>query len=110
VTEGASSNVWMLDADGTLWTPPPSQDLLNGITRRAMLSIAAERNTPVREDWFDVEMLRGAREVFLTSASAFVAPVVTLDGAPIADGRPGAFAQAALARYLAHPRPGPAPL
>lgn len=110
VTEGASSNVWLLGEDGVLRTPPPSHDLLNGITRRTVLAIAAEQGVRVEESWFDRDALYAAREVFLTSASALLAPIITLDGRPIGGGAPGAIARAVLNRYLEADRPGPQPL
>ena len=111
ITEGASSNVWILDQNGVLRTPPPSHDLLNGITRRVVLSIAAERQVKVEEGWFDRDALMDAREVFLTSASALIAPVTSIDGTTIGDGAPGAIAQAVLDRYLdLDNRPGPVAL
>lgn len=110
VTEGASSNIWMLGPDGVLRTPPPSHDLLNGITRRTVLAIAAEQEVRVEEGWFDRDALYAAREVFVTSASALLAPIVTLDDRPIGDGAPGAIARAVLERYLQVDRPAPQPL
>ncbi|MCB1416869.1 MAG: aminotransferase class IV, partial [Nitratireductor sp.] len=64
-------------------------DILHGITRRAVMRFARERQIKVEERPFTVEEAQGAKEAFVTSASAFVMPVVSIDGAPIGGGTVG---------------------
>ena len=89
VTEGTSNNAWIVLEDGTLVTRQLSNDILHGITRRAVMRFARERQIKVEERPFTVEEAQGAKEAFVTSASAFVMPVVSIDGAPIGGGKVG---------------------
>ncbi|MCB1387238.1 MAG: D-amino-acid transaminase [Nitratireductor sp.] len=100
VTEGTSNNAWIVLHDGTLVTRQLSTDILHGITRRAVLRFARERQIRVEERPFTVEEAQGAREAFITSASAFVTPVVSIDGKPVGDGRPGDTARGLRGIYL----------
>ncbi len=92
VTEGASNNAWIVTNDGLLVTRPAADSrILRGITRQVLLS-AIERNSyKFEERAFTVDEAKNAREAFLTSASALVMPVVSIDGHRIADGSPGDF-------------------
>lgn len=89
VTEAASANVWMVGADGVLQTRDLSSAILPGITRASVIGQAADLGLEVREAAFSLEALRGAREVFTTSAGALIAPVISIDGEPVGDGVPG---------------------
>jgi D-alanine transaminase len=89
VTEGASSNAWIIDATGSVITRPNGHAILPGVTRRTLMDILHRENIPVVERPFRVEEAKAAREAFITSASGTVMPVVHIDGAPIANGRPG---------------------
>ena len=93
VTEGASSNAWIVERDGAVVTRPASRDILAGITRRRLIALAREAGMKVVERAFTVERARAAREAFLTSTSAFVVPVVRIDDAVVANGRPGAITE-----------------
>lgn len=88
VTEGTSNNAWIVK-DRKLITRPRSNDILHGITRAAVLRCAAEAQLEVEERPFTVEEARAADEAFITSASAFVMPVVEIDATPIGTGVPG---------------------
>ncbi|WP_181706869.1 D-amino-acid transaminase [Chthonobacter rhizosphaerae] len=92
VTEGASTNVWIVTADGALVTRPADRGILRGITRTTVLKVAAAEGLSVEERRFTVAEALAAREVFLTSAGNLVMPIVTLDGRPIANGAPGSVA------------------
>ncbi|MBP0616565.1 D-amino-acid transaminase [Jiella mangrovi] len=92
VTEGSSNNAYIVDAGGTLITRPLNHAILHGITRKAVLRLAAESGLAVEERPFTVEEAKVAREAFITSASSFVLPVVEIDGTTIGDGRPGEIA------------------
>lgn len=91
VTEGTSNNAWIVKG-GKLITRGLSNDILHGITRAAVLRYAAEAQMEVEERTFTLEEAQGADEAFVTSASAFVMPVVEIDGVRLGDGAPGRVA------------------
>lgn len=92
VTEGTSSNAWIVDGDGAVRTRPLGPDILGGVTRRRLIALAREAGIDVIENAFAPQEAKRAREAFLTSTSSFVVPVVAIDGDPVANGRPGATA------------------
>jgi D-alanine transaminase len=94
VTEGASSNAWIVTRDGTLVTRPADSGILRGITRSVVLDVVAAQNLGFEERKFSVEEAYGAREAFVTSASQIVMPVVSIDGRPVGNGAPGLVATA----------------
>ncbi|MCW6507120.1 D-amino-acid transaminase [Lichenifustis flavocetrariae] len=100
VTEGGSSTAFIITQDGVIVTRPLSSDILPGITRLAVLRLAAEAGLRVEERAFTVQEALRAAEVFYTSASTFVAPVVSLDGQPIGSGRPGPHARKLRTLYI----------
>jgi D-alanine transaminase len=102
VTEGSSSNAWIVTPEGKLVTRPPSNDILNGITRLEIIKIAENLGLAFEERAFTLEEMRRAREAFVTSASSFAMPVTQLDDAPIANGKPGTLALQLRAAYVAH--------
>ncbi|RZU98038.1 D-amino-acid transaminase [Spiribacter vilamensis] len=104
VTEGSSSNAHIITADGSLVTRPTSEDILHGITRAAVLDYARETGAEVIERPFTVAEAQEAREAFITSATAFVTPVVAVDGVPVGDGRPGPATRRIRAHYIDHSR------
>ena len=91
VTEGTSNNVYIVK-DGKIITRHLSNDILHGITRAAVLRFAREAQMEVEERAFTVVEAQNADEAFFTSASAFVMPVVELDGQAIGAGIPGPVA------------------
>lgn len=93
VTEGTSSTAFILDAEGRLRTQPLGHHILPGVTRRAVLRLAESEGLTIEERPFTVAEALLAREAFLTAASAFVLPVVEIDGIAIGDGRPGPIAK-----------------
>lgn len=104
VTEASSSNAHIITADGRLVTRPLSQDILHGITRAAVLDYAAESGIEVVEQPFSVDEATSAREAFITSATAFVTPVVEIDGQPVGDGRPGPGVRRIREHYITRSR------
>ncbi len=100
VTEGASSNVWIVGDDGALQTHPLGEDILGGITRAGVLDAARRIGLTVHERAFSLDEMRRAREAFITSATSLVTPVVRLDENPIGDGRPGPIAARLRAAYI----------
>lgn len=93
VTEGAATNVWMVDSDGTLLTRPANHGILKGITRTTLMDVARRLDIEIREEAFSVEKMLGAREVFITAATSICFPVVEIDGKTIANGHPGSVSQ-----------------
>lgn len=99
VTEGASSNVFYVK-DGTVVTPPLSRHILAGITRMAVLNILKETGIPYEEKNFSERDLLGADEVFITSTSSEVLPVVSVNNKPIGTGRPGDLTKKIYGEFL----------
>ena len=100
VTEGASTNAWIVDANGKLRTRDTQANILNGITRTAILGLIAAEGIVLDERPFSVDEAKAAREAFFTSAGAFVMPAVSIDGARIGDGKPGPITTRLRALYL----------
>jgi len=92
VTEGSSSNAWIVTHDGKLITHPLSHGILRGITRTVLLEVIAAQGLALEERPFTREEAYAAREAFVTSASLNVMPVVRIDGQPIGNGAPGLIA------------------
>lgn len=108
VTEGGSTSVWIVDANGALRTRPLSHAILPGCTRAALASLLADEGIAHEERPFTESDLRSAREVFLTSATSFVRPIVALDGAKVGDGTAGPVARRLFALFARHVQGGPA--
>ncbi len=92
VTEGASTTAWIVTKDGVLVTRPNGTGILPGVTRMTASDIAVREQLRVEERKFTVEEAKAAREAFMTAATTVVMPIVSIDGAPVANGRPGTIA------------------
>ena len=92
VTEGGSSTAFILTRDDVIVTRPNSNAILPGCTRKAVVKLADERQLKVEERLFTVAEALAAKEAFITSASSFVQPVVSIDGKPVGDGKVGPVA------------------
>lgn len=101
VTEGTSTNAWMVDGKGTVVTHPANHGILGGITRESVLKVAGAAGIKVVERPFTLKEALAAREAFLTSTTAAVLPVVSIDGRKIGNGRPGAVTLSLREHYLA---------
>ncbi len=99
VTEGTSNNAYIVK-DGRIITRELSNDILHGITRAAVLRFAQEAQMVVEERSFSIEEAQQADEAFTTSASAFVMPVIEIDGVTMGDGTPGPVAKRLREIYL----------
>ena len=99
VTEGTSNNTYIVK-DGKVITRPLSSDILHGITRASLLRFAAEAQMQIEERAFTIEEAKQADEAFFTSASAFVLPVVEVDGVKLGGGTPGPVAARLRELYL----------
>jgi D-alanine transaminase len=102
VTEGASTTVWIVDADGRLRTRHLDPLILPGCTRGALLALIAEAGIECVEGPIAEAELRAASEVFLTSASSFVKPMVALDGKPVGEGTVGPVTRRLFALFAHH--------
>ena len=92
VTEGGSSSAFIVTQDDVLVTRQNGSEILPGCTRKAVVQLAEERQLRVEERAFTIAEALAAKEAFITSASSFVQPVVSIDGKPIANGKPGPMA------------------
>ena len=99
VTEGTSNNTYLVKGNQII-TRQLSNDILHGITRAAVLRFAREAQMEVVERPFTIAEAQQADEAFITSASAFVMPVVEIDGAALGDGKPGRVAARMREIYL----------
>jgi D-alanine transaminase len=99
VTEGTSNNAYIVKGD-TIVTRHLGTEILQGITRTAVLRFAREAQMKVEERPFTIDEAREADEAFITSASAFVMPVVGIDGAMIGNGAPGPVSKRLREIYL----------
>ncbi|WP_319484378.1 D-amino-acid transaminase [uncultured Cohaesibacter sp.] len=100
ITEGTSNNAHIITRDGKLITRALSNKILHGITRKAVLALADEAGLTVEERSFTPDEVKAAAEAFVTSATMFVAPVVSFDGTAIGDGKPGPFTRRLRELYL----------
>ncbi len=89
VTEGASSNAWIIGQDGIVITRPTAPDILAGVTRATLLDLLRQEGVAFAERPFRLEEALAAREAFVTSASNTVMPVVKIDTTMIGNGHPG---------------------
>jgi D-alanine transaminase len=92
VTEGGSSSAFILTQDDVIVTRQNGSEILPGCTRKAVVKLAEERQLRVEERPFSVDEALKAKEAFITSASLFVQPVVSIDGKTVANGKPGPMA------------------
>ncbi len=102
VTEGASSNAWIVDQDGNLRTRDTNANILRGVTRMSLLDVARKAGFNVEERPFTPEEAVSAREAFITGAGTLVLPVVSVDGKPVGSGQPGPVAARLRALYIEH--------
>jgi D-alanine transaminase len=102
VTEGTSTNAWIVTADDIVVTRAADNAILKGVTRLAVLDIIRSDGYALVERPFTVAEAKAAREAFLTSTTAELLPVVRIDRAPVADGKPGPLSRKLRAAYLAH--------
>jgi len=89
VTEGTSTNAWIVTKDDKLVTRNANNAILNGITRISLLRVAESQGVKLEERPFTVNEAQDAREAFLTSSTNFVMPVTRIDGKPVGNGHPG---------------------
>jgi D-alanine transaminase len=101
VTEGASSNAWIV-TEREVVTRPVDNSILNGISRMVARDVIAAQGLQLTERPFTVAEARAAREAFVTAASQIVQPIVRIDGTAIGDSRPGPVATALRRAFHRH--------
>ena len=100
ISEGSGENIFMI-MDGRIYTPPPSSDILVGITRDTVMTLARqELGVEVIERDIDRTELYTADECFMTGTAAHVTPVVELDRRPIGSGRMGEISRELVRLYF----------
>jgi D-alanine transaminase len=104
VTEGASSNAWIVDGDGRLRTRDTNANILRGVTRNTLLDVIRREGLEVDERPFTPAEALSAQEAFITGAGTLVLPVVTVDGKPVGEGKPGPVAQRLRRLYIEQAR------
>jgi D-alanine transaminase len=102
VTEGTSSNAWIVTETGEVITHPADQGILNGVTRQGLIDVIAAAGLRLVERPFSVAEAKAAREALLTSSTNFVLPVVRIDETAIGDGKPGPIARKLATLYAEH--------
>jgi D-alanine transaminase len=100
VTEGASTNAWIVDKDGHIVTRALSNAILPGVTRRVIMEAAAEAQMPVVERAFTPDEVKSAREAFISSAANAATPITSIDGVQIGDGKPGPLSRRIAELYV----------
>lgn len=88
VTEGSASNVFVVIAD-TIITPPKSHAILGGITRDLVVELCRSHHIPIEEREIPENQLRQADEIWVTSSTKEIVPIIQLNNAPVGDGKPG---------------------
>ncbi len=101
VTEGAASNVFLVK-DDIIMTPPTGSELLSGVTRGLVVELLEKAGRPVCEAPLPVSMLFLADEVWITSSSLEITPVITLDGKAVGNGEPGPLWKTAFGLFEAY--------
>ena len=98
LSDGITSNIYLV-RDGQLMTPSRNAGIVEGITRGVILELSQRMGLPVIEGLFPVSEIHSADEMFLTSTTREVVPIVRVDGRAIADGRPGPVTKRLLEAY-----------
>lgn len=88
LTEGSASNIFAMEK-GVILAPPKDNHMLPGITYDVVLELASAHDIEVNIGYFDEARIRAADELWITSSTKEVLAITTLDGKPIADGKPG---------------------
>ena len=104
ITEGTSTNAWIVDTDGNLVTRQLENAILSGITRLVLSDLATREGIEIVERPFTTEEAKAAPEAFLSSTTSFVMPVTRIDDTEIGNGEPGPVTKKLRALYDAHLR------
>lgn len=99
ITEGGSTNAWIVTDAGAIVTRPADNGILRGVTRTVLFEVAKRLGLTIEERPFSLEEAFSAREAFVSSASNLVMPVVSIDGKPVGEGIPGPVARSLRAAF-----------
>ena len=88
ITEGAHANIWIVK-NSIIYTHPSNTDILKGVTRTSLKLVIKKFKLKLKEDSFNKKQLYEADEVFLTSSSSFVTPIIKIDSKKINHGKIG---------------------
>jgi D-alanine transaminase len=102
VTEGASSNAWIVTQEGSVMTRPADTSILRGISRTVVLEVIKAQGLKLDERPFTLAQAQAAREAFVTAASQIVLPVVRINGQLLGNGAPGPVATALRREFHRH--------
>jgi D-alanine transaminase len=102
VTEGTSTNAWIVTKDRRIVTRPLGREILPGVTRRALLELLQASDFTLEERSFALSEALAASEAFLTSSSVYLLPITSIDGKKVAGGKPGDFSKRLRQLYLDH--------
>jgi D-alanine transaminase len=100
VTEGSSTNAWIITGKGELVTRPLNSEILSGITRRTVIALAKGEGLQLVERPFSLDEAKAAREAFITSASSYVLPITQIDDKVIGNGKAGSLTRQLRTRYI----------
>ncbi|MDB5430290.1 MAG: D-amino acid aminotransferase [Caulobacter sp.] len=104
VTEGASSNAWIVDADGVLRTRDANANILRGVTRHTLMDLIDREGLKFEQRPFTPAEAKAAKEVFVSGAGSLIMPVIAVDGAPVGNGCVGPVASRLRALYIEEAR------
>lgn len=99
VTEGSSTNAWIVTDKGVLVSRHLGPEILRGITRDGLIAIASDLGLALEERPFSLRQAARAAEAFITSSSSFLLPVIAIDGRAVGQGKPGPVARRLLNAY-----------
>ena len=102
ITEGSSTNAWIVTQDNVLVTRDASRGILKGITRGTTIAVAESLQLKIEERRFTVEEAKQAKEAFITAATTICVPVTTIDGQPVGDGKVGDISRSLRAHFHEH--------
>jgi D-alanine transaminase len=102
VTEGTSTNAWIVTKDRKIVTRPLGHEILPGVTRKALLELLQATDFTLEERSFTLDEALAAAEAFLTSSSVYLLPITSIDGKKVAKGKPGEFSKRLRQLYLDH--------
>jgi D-alanine transaminase len=100
VTEGSSSSAFIITRQREIIARPVNNQILDGITRKAVLKLAEEQDLTIVNRRFTVDEAYQAKEAFLTSASSLVMPIIKIDDRAIGDGKPGPLSLRLREQYI----------
>ncbi len=104
VNEATSSNAYIITHENIIVTRHLSNQILHGITREAILTVAKDLNLQVEERPFSIEEAKNAKEAFMTGSASLVCPVVSIDKHQIGSGRPEKIVKRIRETYIARAR------